>query len=183
MTEGYVSYKVGMMLKKLGFNEGCSSYYETAVRHNGKDLSFDEELDLKNEGRASEIERIKGGWVSESYNTNSCGWMDKDCCSRPTLALAMRWLRETKGYQIEIRATEYPKWIVWVAILGKPNSKDGLINAVQVRKKFDSYEEAAEGGLAFHLKILLDANRRMLKMSDWDLGNIKKDLEESGFQF
>jgi hypothetical protein len=74
---------------------------------------------------------------------------------------------------------------VWVAVLGKPNTKDGLINAVQVRKKFATYEEAAEAGLAFQLKILLDANKQILKHADDPeyFAKMQKELEESGFDF
>ena len=185
IRESYCSYKTSMMLKWLGFNEDCQSMYETAIRHNGKDLSFDDELDLKSAGKGKEIEYEKGGWTNNHYNTNRSDWMPRDCCSRPTLALAMKWLREVKGYQIEVRATAFPKWIVWVAVLGKPNTKDGLINAVQVRKKFATYEEAAEAGLAFQLKILLDANKQILKHADDPeyFAKMQKELEESGFDF
>lgn len=185
IQESYCSYKTSMMLKWLGFNECCQSMYETAIRHNGKDLSFDDEQDLKSAGKEKEIKYEKGGWTNNHYNTNRSDWMPRDCCSRPTLALAMKWLREVKGYQIEVRATAFPKWIVWVAVLGKPNTKDGLINAVQVRKKFATYEEAAEAGLAFQLKILLDANKQILKHADDPeyFAKMQKELEESGFDF
>jgi len=184
IQESYCSYKVSMMLRKLGFNEGCQSMYETAIRHNGKDLSFDEEQDLKNAGKADEIKRIKGGWVNGHYNTNQSDWMPKDCCSRPTLAHAMKWLRETKGYHIEPSPLPFGKWKIWVVVLGKPNTQDGKMNATDLDgKQFKSFEDAADAGLTFQLKALLNAEKMILKHAGDAkyFEKLKKDLEKQGF--
>lgn len=180
----YCNYKISMMLKQLGFNEGCQSMYETAIRHNGKDLSFDDELDLKSAGKGKEIEYEKGGWTNNHYNTNRSDWMPKDCCSRPTLADAAKWLREKKHYHIEPSPIPGLKWKVWCVILGKPNTQDGKMNATDLDGKiFKSYEAAAEAGLSFILKSLINAEKVILKHAgDTEyFENMKKDLENQGF--
>lgn len=181
-TEGYCSYKVSMLLKQLGFNEGCGSLYETAIRHNGKDLSFDDELDLKGAGRAKEIKYTKGGWISDHYNTNTSGWMHKDCCSRPTHAHATRWLRDTHEFHVLPSPLPFGEWKVWVIILGKPNTKDGMMNATDLNGKiFASFEDATEAGLSFILKSLVKARKEAGKLTPQQIKHLYADLRKKGF--
>lgn len=104
IQEAYVTYEVGMALKRVGFNEWCRLCYTTAIRHNGKDLSFDEELDLKSEGRANEIEYTPGGWCEQHNNRNSEDFIssNQDCCSCPSQQVALRFLREVLNIFVEI---------------------------------------------------------------------------------
>lgn len=51
-----LDYETCKLLKEFGFDEPCELAYITAVRHNGEDLSYDDELDLKSDVRENEIE-------------------------------------------------------------------------------------------------------------------------------
>ena len=53
-SDEYCPYKLSMQLKRRGYDEPSHSMYYTAVTHNGESISFDEELDLKGEGRGKE---------------------------------------------------------------------------------------------------------------------------------
>jgi len=55
-----LDYETCKLLKKVGFDEPCEQLYSTAIRHNGEDLSFEDEMDLKSEGLDDEIEYIEG---------------------------------------------------------------------------------------------------------------------------
>ena len=98
ITEDYVSFETAKLLKEKGFKEWCFHCYGVAVLHNGVDISFDEECELKDEGRENEIEYIEGGRLYDYGCNNS----DKDAkvWAAPTLWVAMKWLREKHNYQI-----------------------------------------------------------------------------------
>lgn len=97
ITEDYVSFETAKLLKEKGFREWCFHCYGVAVLHNGVDISFDEECDLKNDGREDEIEYVEGGRLYDYGCKNS----DKDIkvWAAPTLSVAMKWLEE-KGIAI-----------------------------------------------------------------------------------
>ena len=69
ITEDYVTFETAKLLKENGFNVMCDSMYIPDIRHNGKSISFDEELDLKDEGRGDEIEVVEGGEESKLPGT------------------------------------------------------------------------------------------------------------------
>jgi len=100
ITEDYVSFETAKLLKEKGFKEWCLKCYGIAVLHNGQDISFDEELDLKDDGRENEIEYIEGGRLYDF----GCNNRDKDAnvWAAPTLWVAMKWLM--KNYDIYITA-------------------------------------------------------------------------------
>lgn len=88
-----------MMLKAHGYDENCKDCYTTAIRHNGKDLSFDEEMDLKDEGLGDEIEYVPGGWVERCYNRNSEFFSDcEDACSAPYIQDVLDWMMKNGFY-------------------------------------------------------------------------------------
>ncbi|MBR6031389.1 MAG: hypothetical protein IKP36_05430 [Bacteroidaceae bacterium] len=160
----YCNYKCSMMLKELGYDEGCDSFYEDAIQHNGKDLSYDEELDLKGEGRGKEIKRVKGGWISDHFNHNTDSWLGKSCCSRPTVSQAKRWLREVRKWHIEAHPSRENEWHVWIVCLDDVNPEDGKLNACNYDgKTFKSYEKAITTAMEFLLKCMTDAQKKMLK--------------------
>lgn len=161
----YCDYKTSMMLKKLGYDEPCESFFQEAVQHNGKDISFDEELDLKGEGRGKEIKRIKGGSIDYHYNRNSDDWLGKYCCSRPILSQVVRWLRERKKWHIESYPIDENTWRLWIVKLDSRDPHDGKLNACDFDgKTFCSYEKAIATGTGFLLKCMLDAEKKLLKM-------------------
>ena len=162
----YCNYKSSMLLKQLGYDEPCESFYQDAVQHNGKDISYDEELDLKDEGRGKEIKRIKGGSIDNHYNRNSDDWLGKYCCSRPTLSQAVRWLRERKKWHIESYPKDENTWRVWIVMLDSRNPQDGKLDACDYNGQvFRSYEKAIATALAFSLKCMLNAEKKLLKLN------------------
>ena len=104
MTEDYVSFETAKLLKEKGFKEFCFKCYGVAVLHNGADISFDEECELKDEGRENEIEYVEGGRLYD-YGCNN---RDKDAkaWAAPTLWVAMKWLREVHHWHIFV----IPRW-------------------------------------------------------------------------
>ena len=100
ITEDYVSFETAKLLKEKGFKEWCRRCYGVAVLHNGEDISFDEECDLKDEGRENEIEYVEGG----TFYYLNCNNDDEDTnvWAAPTLQMAMKWLREVKHYYIQV---------------------------------------------------------------------------------
>ena len=105
MHEEIVDYETGMLLKKCGFDECCNEFYYNDIQHNGKSISFDEQLDLVDEGRGNEIVEIKGGSIGSHWNRNSEDWLQESCCSAPSLTLVEKSLREKYKILIQIGHT------------------------------------------------------------------------------
>jgi hypothetical protein len=100
MKEDYVSFEIAKLLKEKGFKEWCFHCYGVAVLHNGVAISFDEECELKDEGRKNEIEYVEGRVLYDCGCNNS----DKDAkvWAAPTLWDTMKWLREVHNIHITI---------------------------------------------------------------------------------
>ena len=149
ITEDYVSFETAKLLKEKGFSEWCFKCYGVAVLHNGADISFDEECELKDEGRENEIEYVEGGRLYDY----GCDNREKDAkvWAAPTLWVAMKWLREVHN----------------VAIVITPSMFDGRYNAAIYKRNnvypfgFDgdslisSYEEACEAAIKYCLENLV----------------------------
>ena len=103
-------YETSMKLKKLGYNEFCECMYETARRHFGADLGFDEEYELKAEGHGDEIEYIPGGWLNMYHNRNDCEWLYKDNCSAPYIEDVVNWLEEKHGISVYVKPDTVNGW-------------------------------------------------------------------------
>jgi hypothetical protein len=97
IEESYVSFETAKLLKEKGFKNWCYRCYGTAVYHKGVPISFDEECDLKDEGREDEIEYIEGGCLYDFGCDNRKE--DENLWAAPTLWVAMKWLME-KGFYI-----------------------------------------------------------------------------------
>ena len=148
-----LDYETCKLLKEAGFDEPCEYLYETAIRHNGEDLSFDDEMDLKSEGRGNEIEYIEGGQIGNMYNRNSFDVMeDCKCVSAPDIYTVMRWLRNEKDVNIMIDYNgDIDTWC-WTSTYcstGYPYPYDGLA---------DSYESAAKDAIKFFVSHILNLN-------------------------
>ena len=87
------SLEVSKRLRELGYDEITEDLYCTDFRHNGRHISFEEELDLRAEGKESEIETVPFGDLIHLMNKNSDN--DEDTCSAPAIYDAIDWLRET----------------------------------------------------------------------------------------
>jgi len=152
ITEDYISFETAKLLKEKGFREWCSDCYGTDVRHNGVTISFDDELDLKDEGRGDEIEYVEGGTMYNLCNNNS----DEGLYAAPTLYVVMKWLLQNNALHIE--ATPYPHedgvfyWGYKIAFL------DADTLAVMVVKKaagFDTKELALNDAIKYCLENLI----------------------------
>lgn len=149
IAEDYVSFENAKLLKDKGFKEWCFKCYGVAVLHNGADISFDEECDLKDEGRENEIEYVEGGRLYDY----GCDNRDKDArvWAAPTLWAAMKWLRETHNIDIIINVSskdesddkrKYAYAIVSKRFIGTDNVKR-------------TYEDACEAGIRYCLEKLI----------------------------
>ena len=122
ITEDYVSFEIAKLLKEKGFNEVIAGYY----RPNGK------------------FGHIIGGMFNSEKQ-----FIKDECCSAPTLQMAMKWLREVYNFHI------------WVE---PSHDKEGLYNAhVKVDwwsnnwagVGYNTYEKAVEAAIEYCLKILI----------------------------
>ena len=147
----FLDYETCKLLKEAGFDEPCEYLYGTAVRHNGEDISFDDELDLKSEGRGSEIEYIEGGNISKVYNRNSFDIMREcKCVSAPDIYTVIRWLRREKDVSIEIGYNGDIHCWCWSSThcsIGYAYPYDNY--------GFDCYESAAKDAILYFLKNVL----------------------------
>ena len=148
ITEDYVSLETAKLLKEKGFRELCFKCYGVAVLYNGADISFDEECELKNEGRENEIEYVEGGWLYDY----GCSNRDKDAkvWAAPTLWVVMKWLREVHNLFIGIEYVNIAGLgFTYQAIISKLNGYYDYC----IHKK--SYEEACEAAIKFCLENLI----------------------------
>lgn len=160
ITEDYVSFETAKLLKEKGFNEWCFKCYGVAVLHNGEDISFDEECELKDEGRENEIEYVEGGRLYD-YGCNNREKV-RTVWAAPTLWAAMKWLREVHKlgvfpttYYREINRNvkhDYGSTIVrldtYEVIGNTKNIEDYTFEA-------ETYEETAEKAIKYCLENLI----------------------------
>ena len=154
IQEDYVSFEVAKLLKEKGFREWCFKCYGLAVLYNGADISFDEECELKDEGRESEIEYVEGGRLYD-YGCNN---RDKDAkvWAAPTLWVAMKWLRDVHNYDISICLDSYVESYdnqYYILIRRRKDKYENISPCEQVY--FDTYEEACEAAIKYCLKNLI----------------------------
>ena len=161
----FCDYQESMLLKELGYNEPCGFLFEDGVTHNGKYLTFEDELDLKAQGRAKEIKRIHGDCVTECYNTNYSDFMGKHSCSRPTLSQALRWLREVKDVHIEAYPSRDGSWHVWIVYYKSHNPEDDKLDACDMEgQEMPTYEEALHHAFLFQLTCMKNAKKHIEKL-------------------
>lgn len=150
----YVSLDVAKRLKELGFNDMCDSLYGTAVMHKGVHISFDEECDLKDEGRADEIEYVDGGEIIDMYNQNN----EEDgsyCYSRPTINHTLNWLRNREGLHVNA-VPEYvaeEECVLWKFIIYSIE-ENKVANLGSDEINYPNYFFAMNEGLLMALDIL-----------------------------
>lgn len=125
LTEDYVSYETAKLLKEKGFDGICRTAYETITNEHAVEQSS----------------------ISE--------WGKLGQVKRPTLQMAMKWLR--KKYSLEIypyhnNPTIYnSKW--WFEIIKYPNSVAEYESGKD--DEFDTYEEACEAAIKYCLENLI----------------------------
>ena len=125
ITEDYVSYEVARLLKEKGFDEGCRSYYYD----NGKDYDI-------------------------CFRNISKRDMNEDEVLRPTLQMAMQWLREEHNRYITILTScelDYPTFIFRIERYAKPL----FFTDIQSNELYNSYEDAVEVAIQYCLTNLI----------------------------
>ena len=87
--------------------------------------------------------------------------------SAPSKALAMMWLREEYHIAVTPIPYRYPgKWKNILVYLGPPMEGDDKYDICQLDKTYDSYEDAAEGGIQHVVKnIVMKVIRERKKMT------------------
>ena len=152
ITEDYVSFQTSKLLKEKGFKEWCSRCYGVAVLHNGQEISFDEECELKDEGRENEIEYVEGGMLYDSGYDNRN--KDEKAWAAPTLWDAMKWLRKEHNIHVVPKFDFYAGDYTGRVYDGRREStaeKDDYIAIVGN----NTYEEACDAAIKYCLENLI----------------------------
>lgn len=128
IEESYVSFNTAKLLKEAGFDVPCNSYYELE------------------DGEAVRKDCIR------PYDHNGFG---DTICSRPTLALAARWLRDEHKLHVSVSIAGLfdglRDLIYWAFSVMNVNT--ALFEYID-GNRYDSYEEALEAGLQKAIKLI-----------------------------
>ena len=136
ITEDFCSFEVAKLLKEKGFDELCIFKYN------------------------SEGVRMKAGVAIDKWQNSE---LDDDECSCVSHQMAMKWLREEKGFHIvssisydtsvDADGNEVDRWIFYFfEIL---SSYSGNLIYTEEMNEYDSYEEAVEAALKYCLEKLI----------------------------
>ena len=146
--ESYVSLEIAKLLKQAGFTWLCGSLYGLDVRYKGKSIDEDKEYSLKAAGKGKEIKYVDGGLVYNFNNTNDDSFGGY---SRPTHAVAQRWLREVKKVDVLVEK----RFCAYVYSLS--NIDDNTNNVIpEMSVGYDTYEQALEAGIKKCLTLILE---------------------------
>lgn len=142
--EKICSLATAQVLKAIGYNKLAQFVYATDFRYKGKHISFEEELDLKAEGKGNQIEQIPFGDIVCINNFNKEN--SDDSCSAPTIDEAAEWLRDNwKIYiSVEPEYSKYYKKTIYWAIGWYFDDKDECYRKLLLIFKQDSYEKAMD---------------------------------------
>lgn len=138
ITEDYVSFEVAKLLKEKGFDEPCSSTYDTAVS-GGKPIFYKYDV----------LHFFPNGMKNSD---DKYGMV----ISAPTHQMAMKWLREAHNIHIEIYVIknydkEICKYTYTIMDLNFPGSDDGI----DCCNEYKTYEQACELAIKYCLKRLV----------------------------
>ena len=128
ITEDYVSFEVAKLLKEKGFDGICRTAYETITN------------------------------VHEIEHCSSSNWGKLNQVKRPTLQMAMKWLREEHHLHISIEIgfdVDNHQYFFFVPSICKFSSKTGEYQTPFGEKEFDTYEEACEAAIKYCLENLI----------------------------
>lgn len=128
ITEDYVSFETAKLLKEKGFDERVKSYFTD--------------------------DGLEGYMFGTGRKSNS--ELEECFYSRPTLQMAMKWLREVHNYDICICLDSYVEPYdnqYYILIRRRKNKYENISPCEQVY--FDTYEEAAETAIKYCLENLI----------------------------
>lgn len=129
--EYYVSLEVAKLLKEAGFDWKVNHYYFT---QNGK---TEAKSDFRHPAQN----------YNESMATMDSKSFEFEVCSRPTLDVAQRWLREVMKIEIFVEP-----FVGFYKYMVEELSEDGIYDY----GRSESYEEAQEAGIKKALEIILE---------------------------
>lgn len=143
IKEDYVSYEVAKLLKEKGFDSeevGChGGFYSERCYQSGYGIITD-----------------SGQEVGIVYDDLRNADLEYDEYLRPTLQMAMKWLREKHKIHIQIWILEEKGyWFDIEKILNAQYKHKSLYSTGLENIYFESYEEAVENAIRYCLKNLI----------------------------
>lgn len=150
ITEDYVTFEVAKLLKEKGFGVPCNYYY--------REKEYVEALN-KNRESLGLSERFEEGSVGEQLNKQHKGRLVNrnqydTTTSRPTQALAIKWIRENFGISISINREAYYQEVFDKYVYSITWPLNGKYKAI-ASPYFEKFEEATEAALLCTLKRLI----------------------------
>ena len=131
ITEDYVSFESAKLLKEKGFNEKCKRMFRVSKNSSPKFYDSSE-------------------WIT---NEDLCDlYQNCEFATIPTLQMAMKWLREIHGFDIDI-SIEYTNKKVYYYFILKTVIRD--IDCLHSETNFESYEQACEDAIKYCLENLV----------------------------
>ena len=132
ITEDYVSFETAKLLKEKGFDAVCKTAYET---------------------------------MTDGHKVVPCSpstWGKSNEVKRPTLQMAMKWLREEHNLECDIsfnpfsKAFKEPPYWMFIGLSNFDNPYHaGVLWKSHVRTHFDTHEEACEAAIKYCLENLI----------------------------
>ena len=138
----YVDYKCAKKLRALGFDVPCELFYEWFPHFLGEPLSFDDECELKSEGRENEITYKE--LIQKMYNTND-SFKSKKNCSCPSLDIVREWL--LVNFNIHISPNPSPKdnHMYWLCNIWRIHGDDYMELLKIIMYKRNNHQALADG--------------------------------------
>lgn len=146
--EAYVSLMTAQYLKQIGFDVPVRSFYQEPLPGTELERLFIGNLkEFKNERH--DMPFSLGDW-----NHKDSAKDDRIYYSCPTLAVAQRWMREAKGYEVE------PRWYNGCRCykVGYIKREFGRNWGNVPSRTYKTYEEALEGGILFVIGRIIGEN-------------------------
>lgn len=133
ITEDYCSFELAKLLKQKGFDEFTLSYYEVDTQYGDQECCI----------RYCQQVLWKNSQMSENE------------FSRPTIQMALKWLRMVKNIYISIRLNGFAddttnERLWWFVDVLDYNTQEWMDNDIQA----DDYNKAAEDAILFALNYL-----------------------------
>ena len=152
ITEDYVSFEIAKLLKEKGFDSdevGCNGgFYSERCYQSGYG-----------------VKTQSGQEVGIVYDDLTNSDLDYDEYLRPTLQMAMKWLREVHklvicaeiGNENYTGNTDYSNPDIWYWFFDITNEKGVVIDTESdfVLNEYTTYEEACEAGIKYCLENLI----------------------------
>lgn len=148
--EAYVSLVTAQYLKEIGFDVPVRSFYQEPIPGTELEHIYKEHPERHMEQERHDMPCSLGDWNNHKESAK----IDRIYYSCPTLAVAQRWMREAKGYEVE------PRWYN-----GCRCYKVGYIKREFGRnwrdvpsRTYKTYEEALEDGILFVIGRIIGEN-------------------------